>query len=104
MEGTVVMINDTEYYAMNTSVPLAYSLADVDNADYKMRSSFRSVRNCSHITSSNKHLVVAMSPQLGKLVVCYHNGKFFITKPNDTEDGMNIEDVTEFIIAVADLL
>lgn len=80
MKESVVTINDVEYSTCGRDTPLLYSLEDVDNGDYKLRSGFRSVRNCSHISSTNKHLVVVMSPQLGKVVVCHHNGNFFYNK------------------------
>ena len=98
-----VIINGVEYTPCKHT-PLAYALTDVDNLDYQLRSGFRSVRNLSHITSSKKHLVTIMSQTIGKAVVCHHRGKFFITKPNEREDGLTVENITDSVIAVADLI
>lgn len=103
-EETNVTVNDVEYRVCSKAIPLLYCLTDVDNLDYKLRSGFRSVRNCSHITSGSKHLVVIMSPELGRAIVCYEKGNFFITKSNEKEDGVTIENITDKVIAVADLI
>lgn len=99
-----VEIDGLTYTTSFERVPLLYSRTDVDNAEFRLRSSFRSIRNCSHITSKNKHLVSIISPELGKGIACYYRGNFFITEPTDGMDGLAIVNITDKVLAVADLI
>lgn len=99
-----VEIDGITYTSSFERVPLLYSLTDVDNADFRLRSSFRSVRNCSHISAKDKHLVSIISPELGKGIVCYRRGNFFITEPTDSMDGLKTVNITDKVLAVADLI